>query len=68
MDLSQQTETGASMIAKASPPVAVVSAKLCGITLPDIVQWLTIIYLAILIGHKSWQIFKEWHSGRKSGE
>lgn len=42
---------------KASPPVAVAAGNLMGMPLPDLVQWVTLIYLALLISHKAWR----WH-------
>jgi hypothetical protein len=44
-------------VTKTSPPVAVATGNLVGVPLPDVVQWVTLIYLALLIAHKAWR----WH-------
>lgn len=62
--MSQQTaETFSSMSAKASPPAIVVGAKLIGMPIADWIQWLTFIYLLLMIGQKCWHLYKEWKTG-----
>ncbi len=47
------------------PPMAVVVANtMQGVTLPDIVQYLTIAYLVVLIGYKGWRWYREWRTGK----
>lgn len=48
---------------KVGPPVAVVGAHAAGITLPELVQILTAIYVALMIVHKGWHMWKEWRTG-----
>ena len=58
----QHADTIADVIAKAAPapPIAVLCANLAGITLPDVVNILTIAYVSVLLANKLWQIFDEW--------
>ena len=42
------------MVAKASPPIAVVGAHMAGWSVPDIVQWVTLAYVALMVLHKLW--------------
>lgn len=68
MGMSQQTaETGAAMAAKAAPPVAVSAAGIAGMPIAEWVQWATLIYLAVMIGHKCWSWHREWRKGREVG-
>lgn len=39
---------------------SVAVAPLFGIDLPLLIQLLTTVYTALLVGHKAWQMFKEW--------
>lgn len=54
--------SGALTRAAPLPPVAVTGATIMGIPVPDLVQWLTLAYLVVLIGHKLIQIIKEFLS------
>jgi ABC-type uncharacterized transport system permease subunit len=57
MSMTQQTaETGATMTAKAAPPLAVVGANIAGWNVPDAVQWLTLAYVVLMVVHKLWQM------------
>jgi hypothetical protein len=58
-DHTISTETGAAMITKASPPVAVSIATVAGYSVSDLVLWATLIYTVLMICHKSYQIYKE---------
>jgi len=53
------TETGAAMITKATPPLTVSLATVCGYQVSELVLWATLIYTVLLIGQKLFQIFKE---------
>lgn len=67
--MSQQTaETAAAMSVKAAPPVTVGGALALGIPVADWIQYFTLIYLVLMIGHKAWHIIKEWKSGREAAE
>lgn len=52
--------------ALATPPVAVVTATLAGISLQDWVYILTCIYTLCLLGDWLWKKFRAWQ-GRKGG-
>ena len=57
MSMSQQTaETGGTMAAKAAPPIAVVGAQIVGWDVPDVIQWLTLAYVALMLVHKIWHM------------
>jgi hypothetical protein len=57
-----------AMAAKAAPPVAVVSAHAYGLTLPELVQILTAIYVGLMIAHKLWHMWKELRTGKPMPE
>lgn len=44
------------MVAKAAPPLAVVGAQIAGWDVPSAVQWLTLIYVVLMIVHKLWRM------------
>lgn len=63
------------MAVKAAPPVAVVGANVLGYPVPDIVQYITLAYVALLLLQKAWQIglgmYRFWilkQRGDKDGE
>lgn len=58
------TEPVSAMAAKAAPPVAVVGAHVAGITLPELVQAATLVYVSLMIIHKLWHMWKEWRTGK----
>ncbi|WP_034410973.1 hypothetical protein [Derxia gummosa] len=63
---AEHASTAADIAARAlpaAPPVAVGAANLMGIPLPDIVQWVTLIYLIVLIASK---IVEIWRGVRSS--
>jgi hypothetical protein len=53
-------ETVSDMAIKASPPTTVSVATWVGIHLPDIVQAMTFVYLAVLITYKCWHWYREY--------
>lgn len=57
----EQAETGAAIVGKLSPPVAVLSAKFAGMNISDMVLWLTLIYTVLLVVHKLWRMGLEAH-------
>lgn len=60
MSAHQSTaETGAALLAKAAPPATVSLATVMGIQVSELVLWATLIYTALMIGHKAWQIYKD---------
>jgi hypothetical protein len=65
MDLNQPAETGVVMAIKAAPPVTVAGVNLVGIPLPDLVQWVTLIYVLVLAGHQTWKWHREWKVAKK---
>jgi len=60
MSTSHQTaETGAALIAKATPPVSVSIASIAGIQVSEILLWATLVYTILMIGHKLYSIYKD---------
>ncbi len=58
-------ETGSFMATKVAPPIAVTATNLfSGMTVPDIVNYLTLLYLLLMISNKAWHMFKEWKTGK----
>lgn len=56
----EHAETAATAAAKLSPPAAVLGAHIMGMSVADWIQWLTLIYLALMILHKIWGMWKEF--------
>lgn len=54
------TETAAAIVAKVAPPATVSLATVLGVQVSELVLWTTLVYTIILIGHKLWQITKEF--------
>lgn len=44
------------MVAKAAPPIVVIGAQIAGLDVPSAVQWLTLIYVCLMILHKLWRM------------
>jgi hypothetical protein len=64
----QHDETTAAVAAKLAPPVTVLGAHIAGFTVADWIQWLTLIYLILLVAHKIWRIaceVGEWLKSKK---
>lgn len=53
------TETGIAIATKAAPPVTVSLATVAGYQVSELVLWATLIYTALLIGQKVYQLYKE---------
>lgn len=53
------TETGVALVTKAAPPVTVSLATVAGYQVSELVLWATLIYTALMIGHKVFQIYKD---------
>lgn len=58
-DHSLTTETGIALVTKAAPPVSVSLATVAGYQVSELVLWATLIYTALMIGHKVVQIYKD---------
>lgn len=58
-DHSLTTETGIALVTKAAPPVTVSLATVAGYQVSELVLWATLIYTALMIGHKLVQIYKD---------
>jgi uncharacterized membrane protein YcjF (UPF0283 family) len=54
--MNPTAETGASMVAKATPPIAVIGAQFAGIPVDDWVKWVTLAYVVLMLLHKVWQV------------
>ena len=44
----------------AAPPVAVSASYLAGVSMSDVVIWLTAVYTGLLVVHKVWRMYKEY--------
>lgn len=54
-------ETGITLATKASPPIAVsLTNMFSDVTVPEIVNVITLIYLLVLLAHKAWSWHREW--------
>jgi hypothetical protein len=51
------TETGIALATKAAPPVTISLATVAGYQVSELVLWATLIYTALMIGHKVYQIY-----------
>lgn len=49
-------DTGATLMAKATPPVTVSLATLAGYNVSELLLWATLIYTLLMIGHKLYAI------------
>lgn len=60
MSSSQQAaESGAALVAKATPPATVSLATLAGYQVSELLLWATLIYTVLMIGHKLYTIYKD---------
>jgi len=55
--MEKYSETGAAMAAKVTPPAAVVGANLMGYPLPDLIQWVTLVYVVVLAVKGSFDLY-----------
>jgi len=53
------TETGVALATKAAPPITISLATVSGYQVSELVLWATLIYTALMIGHKLIQIYKD---------
>lgn len=53
------TETGATLVTKAAPPITVSLATVAGVQVSELVLWATLIYTVLMIGHKLFSIYKD---------
>lgn len=53
---TQTIDTGATLMAKATPPVTVSLATLAGYNVSELLLWATLIYTVLMIGHKLYAI------------
>lgn len=62
--MNYQDESLSITVAKVSPAAAVWGAEIMGIGVSQWIQWLTLLYLVLMISHKAWQMgvesFKYW--------
>lgn len=59
MSTEHTAETTVAIASKAAPPVTVSLATLAGVPVSDLLLWATLIYTVLMIGHKTWQIYKD---------
>lgn len=62
MIITQETVTSvaAKAATKAAPPAVVAGLNWYGITLPELVQLVTLVWLLVLIVDKVWSLYREW--------
>lgn len=53
------------MTAKATPPIAVMTADLAGIAVDSWIKWITLAYVIVMLGHKCWTWYVQWQDRRK---
>ena len=58
--MNSSHETVGAAAAKLTPPVAVLAAEIMGMTVADWIQWLTLIYLLLMVSHKAWGMWREF--------
>jgi hypothetical protein len=67
----QTTETGATMIAKAAPPVTVTTAMLAGVPVDDLIKWCTLAYVTLMLLHYVWKVswgaYRFWVLKKRDG-
>ena len=56
---AQSAESGIALVAKSAPPVSVSLATVAGMPVSEMVLWGTLIYTALLIGHKLLMIYRD---------
>lgn len=52
-------ETGAAMAAKLAPPASISIATIAGYQVSEVLIWATLVYTALLIGHKLYSIWRD---------
>ena len=62
--MNHTDETASIMATKLTPPVAVIGANIGGISLPEWVTILTIVYLVLMVLHLLWKWQREWKTGK----
>jgi hypothetical protein len=63
---ASSSEPAAMLAAKVSPPIIVTGANLAGLSLPDLVQIATLVYIGVMTAHKIAQIWFEWRAMRRA--
>lgn len=63
METNHSTETVVAVTSKVAPPLTISIATVAGYQVSELVLWATLIYTVLMIGHKCWQIIKEFRSG-----
>ena len=61
-----ETESGAVVLAKLTPPAGVTLASLMGLPISDLVLWVTFIYTVLLIAQKTFLFAKDVSNWYKS--
>lgn len=67
--MNHHQETVVDAAVRLSPPAAVMGATFLNMTVADWIQWLTLLYLILLVSHKlwtTWREFKEYWFSDKS--
>lgn len=61
-------ESGAAIIAKVTPPISVSLATISGMQVSELVLWATLVYTALLIGHRLLMIYRDMRSGKSNSD
>lgn len=56
---TQAAESGVALAAKAAPPVSVSIATISGVQVSELILWGTLLYTALMIGHKLLMIYRD---------
>lgn len=62
------SESGSAIAAKTAAPVSVSVATVAGYPVSDLLLWATLVYTALMIGHKSYQIYRDVRGGGGGGQ
>lgn len=63
--ISSAQESAPAITAKASLPVGVVVAERIGFTVSELIQYLTALWLLLLVVQKIWHLWDKWKTGRE---
>ena len=58
IDAPNYIDQGVIVVAKITPPASISIATIAGYQVSEVLIWATLIYTALLIGHKLYEIFK----------
>ncbi|HEY5801852.1 MAG TPA: hypothetical protein VIT92_16645 [Burkholderiaceae bacterium] len=56
------------MTTKTAPPLTVIGATMMGVPVEKWVQWVTLVYVLVMLGHKLWTWHRQWKAGKVSND